>query len=65
MTPTFSLTRNAIHTRTDDPERVVAQFAATVTKVDGTPYSEQLTCPHHGTRRQDLALDRVRQSRTN
>lgn len=38
MTPTFALTRIAVHALADDPERVVAEFAAEGTMVDGTPY---------------------------
>lgn len=38
MTPTFSLTRIAVHTLADDPERVVAEFASDGSLVDGSPY---------------------------
>ncbi len=38
MTPTFRLTRIAVHPLGDDPERVVAEFASEGTMVDGSPY---------------------------
>ena len=39
MTPTFALTRIAVHPLADDPERVVAEFAAEGAMVDGEPYA--------------------------
>jgi len=38
MTPTFVLTRIAVHALADDPERVVGEFASEATLVDGSPY---------------------------
>lgn len=38
LTPTFALTRIEVHPLADDPERVVAEFDAEGTMVDGTPY---------------------------
>ena len=38
MTPTFVLTHIAVHPLADDPERVVAEFAAKGAMMDGQPY---------------------------
>lgn len=44
MTPTFSLTRIAVHPLGDDAERVVAEFESEATLVDGSPYRNRYLC---------------------
>lgn len=39
LTPTFALTNIAVHPLADDPQRVVAEFAAEGAMVDGQPYA--------------------------